>query len=86
MQKEKAESTIREVIQEDIRQTEQYCLEQNEKVKKTFEIYEQLKQSQAVFEMASEMIPQLGRELVGGGDLEGGNRGGDDREALIEQH
>lgn len=87
MQKEKAESTIREVIQDDIRQTEQYCLDQNEKVKKTFEIYEQLKNSRAVFEMAVDMIPNLDKHVLGQKDIEGGRKNdGDDREALIDAH
>jgi hypothetical protein len=55
--REKAESMIREVIQDEIRSAEKHCQEQNEKVKKTQDTYEQLKQSRAVFEMAAETIP-----------------------------
>ena len=62
--REKAESMIREVIQDEIRSAEKHCIEQNEKVKKTQDTYEQLKQSRAVFRMADEMMPQLGRDVL----------------------
>ena len=38
--REKAESMIREVIQDEIRSAEKHCIEQNEKVKKTQDTYE----------------------------------------------
>lgn len=41
--REKAESMIREVIQDEIKSAEKHCQEQNEKVKKTQDTYEQLK-------------------------------------------
>ena len=41
--REKAESMIREHIQDEIRSAEKHCQEQNDKVKKTQDTYEQLK-------------------------------------------
>ena len=77
--REKAESMIREVIQDEIRSAEKHCQEQNEKVKKTQDTYEQLKQSQAVFTMAHREMPDLGREVLGGGPGDAG-----EGQALLE--